>query len=122
VNKFKYNYEELLQLKGNDNMIKVELLIVEDKVEEVKTLLREIGIKKMILSEVKEYDDEHSHTVGYRGAQYLIDVIKKVKMEILLSSDSLLNRTLDMLAVANIDADISVYNIMKSYRVLKHDV
>ena len=100
-------------------MIKLELLINEDEVDEVKKVLREIGIKKISLSEVKEYDQEYTHEEGYRGTKYIVDFIKKVNISILLKSSERIERTLHMLTVANIDANVLVYEIMQSYSISK---
>jgi nitrogen regulatory protein P-II 1 len=102
-------------------MIKLELLANEDKVEEIKNLLREIGMKKISLSEVREYDEEHAHLEGYRGAKYVVDFIKKIKIEVLLSSEEVIDRTLHMLSVADIGAEVLVYNISKSYHISKRE-
>ena len=102
-------------------MIKLELLINENKVEEVKQLLREIGIKRITLSEMREYDEEHIHIEGYRGTTYTVDFTKKIKMEIILDSMEIIDRTLHMLSVANVDAEVLVYEIMKSYKVSRRE-
>lgn len=100
-------------------MIKLELLISEDKVDEVKEVLREIGIKKISLSEVKEYGQEYTHEEGYRGTKYIVDFITKVNVSILLNSTERIERTLHMLSVANIDANVLVYEVMQSYSISK---
>ena len=100
-------------------MLKLELLIDENKIDEVKEVLREIGIKKISLSEVKEYDKEYTHEEGYRGTTYVVDFVKKVNVSILLNSKERIERTLHMLAVANIDANVLVYEIMQSYTISK---
>ena len=100
-------------------MIKLELLIDEKKVDEVKELLREIGIKKIFLSEVKEYDKEHTHEEGYRGTKYIVDFIKKVNISILLNSTERIDETLHVLAVANIESNVLVYKVMQSYSISK---
>jgi len=102
-------------------MIKLELLVHEDKVDEIKDLLREIGIKKILLSQVKEYDEEHTHTEGYRGSCYIVDFVQKIKIELLLNSEELIDRTLHMLSVGNIEAEVLVYNIGKQYYVAKRE-
>lgn len=100
-------------------MIKLELLINENKVDEVKEVLREIGIKKISLSEVKEYGEEYTHEEGYRGTTYIVDYIKKINVSILLNSTDRIDRTLHMLSVANIDAEVLVYEVMQSYNISK---
>jgi len=102
-------------------MIKLELLIYEDKVEEIKDLLREIGVKKILLSEVKEYDEDHAHMEGYRSSRYVVDFVQKTKIELLLNSEELIDRTLHMLSVGNIEAEVLVYNISKQYHVAKRE-
>jgi len=102
-------------------MIKLELLVHEDKVEEIKDLLREIGVKKILLSEVKEYDEVHTHTEGYRGSRYVVDFVHKIKIELLLNSEELIDRTLHMLSVGNIEAEVLVYNISKRHHVFKRE-
>jgi len=82
-------------------MIKLELLINSDEVDEVKKVLREIGIKKISLSEIKEYGQEYTHEEGYRGTKYIVDFVKKVNISILLNSTERIERTLHMLTVAN---------------------
>ena len=100
-------------------MIKLELLANENKVEEIKQLLREIGIKKITLSTMREYDENNIHVEGYRSSTYTIEFTQKIKIEILLNSMEAIDRTLHMLSVANIDADVLVYEIMKSYHISK---
>ncbi len=100
-------------------MIKLELLVNENKVEEIKKLLRDIGIKRITLSVMKEYDEDNVHVEGYRGSTYTIDFTEKIKIEIVLNSMEAIDRTLHMLSVANIDANILVYEIMKSYHISK---
>jgi len=102
-----------------NTMIKLELIINETRIDEVKEVLRDIGIKKISLSEVKEYDQEYTHEEGYRGTTYIIDFIKKVNISILLNSNERIERTLHMLSVANIDADVLVYEVMQSYHISK---
>jgi len=102
-------------------MIKLELLVHEDKVEEIKNVLREIGIKRILLTEVKEYDEAHTHTEGYRGSRYVVDFVQKTKIELLLKEEELIDRTLHILSVENIEAEVLVYNISKQYHVSKRE-
>ena len=102
-------------------MIRLELLVHEDKVDEIKDLLKEIGVKRILLSEVKEYDEKHTHTEGYRGSRYVVDFVQKTKIELLLKDEELIDRTLHMLSVGNIEAEVLVYNITKQYHVNKRE-
>ena len=102
-------------------MIKLELLVNENKIEEIKQLLNEIGVRRINLSPIKQYDEDHTHIEGYRGSTYTIDFTQKTKIEILLNSMELIDRTLHMLSVANVDAEVFVYEVMKTYRILKRE-
>lgn len=95
-------------------MIKFELLLNEDRVTDVKELLTKIGIKKLTLIEVKEYDEEHIYTENYRGATVVIEFHKKIKLEILLESTELINQAIDAINQANIEVEILVYEVLKS--------
>ncbi len=103
-------------------MIKLELLIFEHKIDEVKEVLREIGIKKISTFEVKEYGQGHIHKEGYRGAQYTVDFITKINVSILLDSTERLDKILHILSVANVDADVLVYEVMQGYTISKRDL
>ena len=68
-------------------MKKIEAIIKPFKLEEVKDALIEAGIEGMTISEVKGYGRQQGHTELYRGAEYLVEFIPKVKIEIYVSSD-----------------------------------
>jgi len=67
-------------------MKKIEAIIKPFKVEEVKDALVEAGIEGMTISEVKGYGRQQGHTELYRGAEYVVEFIPKVKIEIVVSS------------------------------------
>ena len=66
-------------------MKKVEAIIKPFKLDEVKDRLNEIGIKGITVSEVKGYGRQKGHTELYRGAEYIVDFLPKIKMEIIVS-------------------------------------
>ncbi|MCI5131246.1 MAG: P-II family nitrogen regulator [Candidatus Electrothrix sp. EH2] len=68
-------------------MKKVEVIIKPFKLDAVKAALNEIGIKGMTISEVKGYGRQKGHTEIYRGAEYKIDFLPKIKMEIIIKAD-----------------------------------
>ncbi len=68
-------------------MKKIEAIIKPFKLDDVKDALNEIGITGMTVSEVKGYGRQKGHTEIYRGAEYIIDFIPKVKMEIVVAAD-----------------------------------
>ena len=68
-------------------MFKVEAIIKPFKLEEVKEGLNEIGVAGMTVSEVKGFGRQKGHTELYRGAEYVVDLVPKVKLEIVVKSD-----------------------------------
>lgn len=69
-------------------MKKIEAIIKPFKLDEVKDALNEIGIQGMTVTEVKGFGRQKGHTELYRGAEYIVDFIPKIKLEI-VTSDSL---------------------------------
>ena len=65
-------------------MKKIEAIIKPFKVDEVKTALAEIGIQGLTISEVKGFGRQKGHTELYRGAEYTIDFLPKVKIELVV--------------------------------------
>ncbi len=65
-------------------MKKIEAIIKPFKLDDVKEALNEIGIKGMTISEVKGYGRQRGHKEIYRGAEYVVDFIPKVKLEIVV--------------------------------------
>ncbi|MFC1816994.1 P-II family nitrogen regulator [Thermodesulfobacteriota bacterium] len=68
-------------------MKKVEAVIKPFKLDDVKEALNEIGIQGMTISEVKGYGRQKGHKEIYRGAEYVVDFIPKIKIEIVIDSD-----------------------------------
>ncbi|WP_345984634.1 P-II family nitrogen regulator [Sulfurimonas sp. HSL-1656] len=69
-------------------MKKVEAIIKPFKLEDVKDALAEIGITGMTVSEVKGYGRQKGHSELYRGAEYVVDFLPKVKMEMVVEAAS----------------------------------
>ncbi len=67
-------------------MKKIEAIIKPFKLDDVKEALNEIGIKGMTISEVKGYGRQKGHKEIYRGAEYVVDFIPKVKLEIIVEA------------------------------------
>lgn len=65
-------------------MKKIEAIIKPFKLDEVKDALMEIGVKGMTISEVKGYGRQKGHKEIYRGAEYVVDFIPKIKLEIII--------------------------------------
>ena len=65
-------------------MKKIEAIIKPFKLEEVKEALAEIGVEGMTVSEVKGFGRQKGHTEIYRGSEYTVDFLPKVKLELVL--------------------------------------
>lgn len=68
-------------------MIKVEALIRPQKLDEVKSALDEIGIKGMTVTEIRGSGKQKGFTQHYRGAEYTVNLIQKVKLEIVVPDE-----------------------------------
>jgi nitrogen regulatory protein P-II 1 len=68
-------------------MKRIEAVIKPFKLEDVKDALAEIGVTGMTVSEVKGYGRQKGHSELYRGAEYVVDFLPKIKMEMVVSED-----------------------------------
>ena len=68
-------------------MKKIEAVIKPFKLDEVKEALQEIGIQGLSVIEVKGFGRQKGHTELYRGAEYVVDFLPKVKIEVALDDD-----------------------------------
>ena len=68
---------------------KIDAIIKPFKLDEVKEALNEIGIQGITVSEVKGFGRQKGHTELYRGAEYVVDFIPKIKLEIIVADDIL---------------------------------
>jgi len=75
-------------------MKKIEAIIKPFKLDDVKEALNDIGIKGMTITEVKGYGRQKGHKEIYRGAEYIVDFIPKVKIEIIVEA-SLVNEVVE---------------------------
>jgi nitrogen regulatory protein P-II 1 len=80
-------------------MKKVEAIIKPFKLEEVKEALNALGIQGMTVSEVKGFGRQKGHTELYRGAEYIVDFLPKVKIEVVVN-DEILEKVLDAVTEA----------------------
>ena len=69
-------------------MKKIEAIIKPFKLDEVREALSEIGIAGLTVTEVKGFGRQKGHTELYRGAEYVVDFLPKIKIEIVVASDS----------------------------------
>lgn len=68
-------------------MKKIEAIIKPFKLEEVKDALSEVGIEGMTVSEVKGFGRQKGHTEIYRGSEYTVDFLPKIKLEIVVGDE-----------------------------------
>jgi nitrogen regulatory protein P-II 1 len=80
-------------------MKKIEAIIKPFKLDEVKEALQEIGLKGMTVTEVKGFGRQKGHTELYRGAEYVVDFLPKVKIEVVVE-DSLVDRVVETIQQA----------------------
>ena len=70
-------------------MKKIDAIIKPFKLDDVKEALNDIGIQGMTISEVKGYGRQKGHTEIYRGAEYVVDFIPKIKIEVVVPEEML---------------------------------
>jgi len=80
-------------------MKKIEAIVKPFKLDEVKEALQEIGLQGMTVTEAKGFGRQKGHTELYRGAEYVVDFLPKVKIEIVIE-DSLAERTIEAIQQA----------------------
>jgi nitrogen regulatory protein P-II 1 len=73
--------------KGFEQYEKIEAIIKPFKLNEVKDALHELGLQGMTVSEVKGFGRQKGHTEIYRGSEYVVDFLPKVKIEMVLPED-----------------------------------
>ena len=81
-------------------MKKIEAIIRPFKLDEVREALSEIGVRGMTLTEVKGYGRQKGHTELYRGSEYKIDFLPKIKIEVIVQ-DSMIERVVSTILKAS---------------------
>ncbi len=111
----------LLQKKESEQMKKIEAIIKPFKLDDVKEALVAAEIEGMTVSEVKGYGRQQGHSELYRGAEYVIDFLPKVKIEVVVSEgfvDAALNAITTAAKTGKIgDGKIFVSSIEKTIRI-----
>ena len=102
-------------------MKKIEAIIKPFKLDEVKEALHEVGIKGITVTEAKGFGRQKGHTELYRGAEYVVDFLPKVKLEVVVE-DALAERVVEAIATAAQtgrigDGKIFVSNIEEVVRI-----
>ena len=102
-------------------MKKIEAIVKPFKLDEVKTALGEIGVAGMTVLEVKGFGRQKGHTEVYRGAEYVVDFIPKVKIEAAVDDElvpAVVERILTSARTGKIgDGKIFVYDIEEVIRI-----
>ena len=84
-------------------MKKIEAIIKPFKLDEVKEALQESGIQGLSVTEVKGFGRQKGHTELYRGAEYVVDFLPKVKIEVVLTDDMVETAIAAIIAAARTD-------------------
>ena len=80
-------------------MKKIEAIIKPFKLDEVKEALHEVGVSGITVTEAKGFGRQKGHTELYRGAEYVVDFLPKVKLEVVVP-DTLVDRVVEAIAAA----------------------
>jgi len=102
-------------------MKKIEAIIKPFKLEEVKDALGEVGIEGMTVSEVKGFGRQKGHTEIYRGSEYTVDFLPKIKLEIVVSDNVLDNAVSAIIKAAKTgkigDGKVFVSDVEEAIRI-----
>ncbi len=102
-------------------MKKVEAIIRHFKLEDIKNALNEIGVAGMTVTEVKGFGRQKGHTEMYRGTEYAIDFVPKVKIEVVSTEDSIQTVVDTIVAKAQTgqmgDGKIFIINLDEAIRI-----
>ena len=102
-------------------MKKIEAIIKPFKLDEVKEALQELGVQGMTVLEAKGYGRQKGHTELYRGAEYVVDFLPKIKVEVVIADDQL-QAVLEVIQTAARtgrigDGKIFVYEVADAIRI-----
>jgi len=94
-------YESVSNQPGTDgdDVKKIEAIIKPFKLDEVKEALHEIGVSGITVTEAKGFGRQKGHTELYRGAEYVVDFLPKVKLEVVVTDDQA-ERVVEAIAAA----------------------
>ena len=106
-------------------MKKIEAIIQPFKLEEVKEALKTIGVDGMTISEVRGHGRQKGHKEVYRGQEYQVDLLPKVKLEMVIPSARLDEVTATIVKAARTgkigDGKIFVYDVVEAIRIRNDD-
>ena len=102
-------------------MKKIEAIIKPFKLEELKEALSNLGVKGMTISEVKGFGRQKGHSEVYRGAEYTVDFVPKIKLEIVADVDMAEHVIAAIMAHAKTgkigDGKVFVFPVESAYRI-----
>ncbi len=102
-------------------MKKIEAYIRPFKLEDVKEALTEVGIKSMSVSEIKGFGRQRGHTEIYRGSEYTVDFLPKIKIEIIVKDDELddaVDTIIENAATGRVgDGKIFLYDVIDAVKI-----
>lgn len=102
-------------------MKKIEAIVKPFKMDDVREALGDIGISGMTVTEVKGFGRQKGHSELYRGAEYNIDFLPKVKIEIVITDDQVEHAVETIMQTAQTgkigDGKIFVYNVERAIRI-----
>ncbi len=102
-------------------MKKIEAIIKPFKLDEVKEALQELGIQGLSVTEIRGFGRQKGHTELYRGAEYVVDFLPKMKIDVVISDDQLDGAIEAIIAVAKTDkigdGKIFVSNVEQAIRI-----
>ena len=78
-------------------MKRIEAVINPSRMEEVKNALTKIGIRRMTISKVDEVGSQEAHKEFYRGKEYIVDVVKEFKIELMVPKDEMLGQVIEII-------------------------
>jgi nitrogen regulatory protein P-II 1 len=78
---------------GDNDVVRVEAIIKPFKLDELKESLNEIGVEGMTVTEVRGFGQQKGHTELYRGSEYVVDFLPKLKVELVIRDDALVKVT-----------------------------
>jgi nitrogen regulatory protein P-II 1 len=110
-----------MKLPGRRSVKKIEAIIKPFKLDEVKEALQEVGLQGITVTEAKGFGRQKGHAELYRGAEYIVDFLPKVKIEIVISDD-LVEKAIDAIRRAAQtgrigDGKIFVMDIERAVRI-----
>jgi nitrogen regulatory protein P-II 1 len=102
-------------------MKKIEAIIKPFKLEEVKDALAEIGVEGMTVSEVKGFGRQKGKTEIYRGSEYVVDFLPKIKIELVVADDKAADATETIIKAARTgkigDGKIFIIDVQEAVRI-----